>query len=160
MSCPSCGYDSMTLPAPAEPPIGTWVRDRHGASHVRITDPDGRTGWAASPSGMYAFGLWPDMWTARGPLAVCGPYGDALTPDTWTPEYDHWRHGGWYVTNIRYPSGAAGCVSRNYADRKWRIVCAEPRTYPGSANDRTYPTRDAAARAEHALAEALTLSGV
>jgi len=50
------------------------------------------------------------------------------------PIYSNWRHGGWYVDNIRYPSGAAGCVSNNYADKKWRIVC----------DDR----RDKAARAE------------
>ena len=43
--------------------------------------------------------------------------------DNWQPEFSHWRHGGWYVDNLRYPSGAVGCVSRNYDDRKWRIVC-------------------------------------
>ena len=43
--------------------------------------------------------------------------------------YSPWRHGGWYVDNIRYPSGAVGCVSRNYRDRKWRIVC-DPRPLP------------------------------
>ena len=32
---------------------------------------------------------------------------------TWTPEYEKWRHGGWYVCNVRYPSGAIGCVSNN-----------------------------------------------
>lgn len=65
----------------------------------------------------------------------------------WTPSYDRWRHGGWYVTNVRYPSGACGCVSRNYADRKWRIVCDER---PGERA--TYPSRDAAARAELEIA--------
>jgi hypothetical protein len=67
----------------------------------------------------------------------------------WTPSYAPWRHGGWYVTNIRYPSGACGCVSNNYSDGKWRIVCEN--TGPTSApeeGDRTFPTRDAAARAE------------
>lgn len=39
------------------------------------------------------------------------------------PEYERWRHGGWYVTNAVYPSGAVGCVSNNYPDKKWRIVC-------------------------------------
>ena len=63
----------------------------------------------------------------------------------WTPEYAQWRHGGWYVTNVRYPSGAVGCVSRNYPDGKWRIVC-DPRS-----RDYTYPFRDAAASAEREL---------
>jgi hypothetical protein len=31
--------------------------------------------------------------------------------------YSPWRHGGWYVNEVRYPSGAVGCVSRNYPDR-------------------------------------------
>lgn len=65
-----------------------------------------------------------------------------------TPTYEPWRHGGWY-TNVRYPSGACGCVSRNYKDRKWRIVC-DSRT-----GDYTYANRDAAARAELGLALAL-----
>jgi hypothetical protein len=65
--------------------------------------------------------------------------------EPWTPAYERWRHGGWYVTNLRYPSGAVGCVTRNFADRKWRIAC-DPRP-----EDHTYPTRDAAARAERDL---------
>jgi hypothetical protein len=64
----------------------------------------------------------------------------------WTPQYSPWRHGGWYVNNVHYPNGAIGCVSRNYPDRKWRIVCGD--------EDETYPSRDAAARAEYALAQA------
>jgi len=71
--------------------------------------------------------------------------------NTWTPEYARWRHGGWYVTNVHYPSGAVGCVSRNYSDGKWRIACSE--TYPGSPFDRTFLSRDAAARAERAIAQ-------
>lgn len=75
--------------------------------------------------------------------------------ETFQPQYDRWRHGGWYVVNVRYPSGACGCVSRNYADRKWRIVCDKrPGSFPGGPNDHTYPNRDAAARAEHELAMA------
>lgn len=69
---------------------------------------------------------------------------------TWTPEYAPWRHGGWYVTNIRYPSGAVGCVSRNYSDRKWRIVCSD--AYPGDPADRTFRTRGGGARAGRELA--------
>ncbi len=63
---------------------------------------------------------------------------------TWTPSFSPWRHGGWYVDNVRYPSGAVGCVSRNYADGKWRIVCESSGT--------PFPSRDAAARAERVLA--------
>lgn len=68
------------------------------------------------------------------------------TPSAFT--YDRWRHGGWYVLEVRYPGGAIGCVSRNYPDRKWRIVCDRR---PG---DITYRSRDAAARAEYQLARA------
>lgn len=60
-------------------------------------------------------------------------------------DYSPWRHGGWYVGNVRYPSGACGCVSRNYPDKKWRIVCGRP-------DEETFPSRDAAARAEQAIA--------
>src|SRR5207249_575694 len=62
--------------------------------------------------------------------------------NTFKPVYSRWRHGGWYVHNVRYPSGACGCVSRNYPDGKWRIVCDERDPRP------TYPSRDAAALAE------------
>jgi hypothetical protein len=69
--------------------------------------------------------------------------------------YEPWRHGGWYVNEVRYPSGAVGCVSRQMlnretgkADRKWRIAC-DPRS-----GDHTYPNRDAAALAEWHLAQA------
>ena len=64
--------------------------------------------------------------------------------------YSKWRHGGWYVHNVRYPSGAIGCVSNGYADRKWRIVC-DPRPFEERP---TFSTRDAAARAELELATA------
>lgn len=70
----------------------------------------------------------------------------------WAPEYERWRHGGWYVTNVRYRSGAIGCVSKNYEDGKWRIVC-----HPDAgdlAKAPTFPSRDAAARAERELAAA------
>ena len=63
----------------------------------------------------------------------------------WSPVYSPWRHGGWYVSNVCYPSGAVGCVSRNYPDRKWRIAC------DSRDGDHTYASRDAAARAERDL---------
>ena len=68
--------------------------------------------------------------------------------------YSRWRHGGWYVDNVRYPSGECGCVSRNYEDRKWRIVC-DPRPF----NERpTFKTREEAATAEWALTQQQTES--
>lgn len=70
---------------PEEPPVGTWVRDRHGATHVRTTDVDGRTGWAAAPTGFYAYGEWAAMWQARGPLVECPPWGiePVSNPELW-----------------------------------------------------------------------------
>ena len=65
-----------------------------------------------------------------------------------TPTYERWRHGGWYVCNVHYPTGAVGCVSNNYPDKKWRIVCA-------GMDEITFPSRDAAARAEKVLVETL-----
>ncbi|GGT04625.1 hypothetical protein GCM10010156_73050 [Planobispora rosea] len=76
---------------------------------------------------------------------------DGGREEDWTPQFERWRHGGWYVTNIRYPSGAVGCVSRNYPDGKWRIAC-DPRP---DGHSHTYPTRDAAARAERDLVQGL-----
>lgn len=61
--------------------------------------------------------------------------------------YSRWRHGGWYVHNVVYPSGAIGCVSNNYLDRKWRIAC-DPRPFN---NQPTFDSRDDAAYAEHIL---------
>lgn len=69
----------------------------------------------------------------------------------WTPEYAPWRHGGYYVTNVQYPDGAVGCVSRNYPDGKWRIVCDNRGPNGGRTLAFTYPSRDAAARAEREL---------
>lgn len=61
--------------------------------------------------------------------------------------YERWRHGGWYVLEARYPTGAVGCVSRNFPDRKWRAVCAD---HLGA-----FKTRDEAARAEFDYARSL-----
>lgn len=69
--------------------------------------------------------------------------------------YEPWRHGGWYVNEVRYPSGAVGCVSRNFPDKKWRIACDDrPGSFPGGENDHTYPSREAAAAAEKEIADA------
>lgn len=91
---------------------------------------------SASPTGAYQ----PRETPAPAPAPV----------DNWTPQYSRWRHGGWYVDNVRYPSGAVGCVSRNYPDRKWRIVC-DRRPFDEAP---TFASRDAAARAERDLARA------
>jgi hypothetical protein len=66
------------------------------------------------------------------------------------PVYTPWRHGGWYVVNVRYPNGACGCVSNNYEDKKWRIVCDD------REGDHTYKTREAAAIAEWEIAQKVT----
>jgi hypothetical protein len=73
----------------------------------------------------------------------------------WQPIYSRWRHGGWYVHNVRHLNDACGCVSNNYPDGRWRIVCDGRRKDLGGDGDFTYPTRDAAARAELALVEAM-----
>lgn len=73
----------------------------------------------------------------------------------WKPSFSPWRHGGWYVNNIRYPSGACGCVSNNFDDKKWRVVCDDRRTGLNEPGDFTFKTRDEAARAEFELVERL-----
>ena len=71
--------------------------------------------------------------------------------------YARWRHGGWYVEDVIYPSGAVGCVSRNYLDRKWRIACDDR---PDAYELFTYPNRTAAADAEAAIVAALVAVAV
>ncbi|WP_206186131.1 hypothetical protein [Sphingosinicella sp. BN140058] len=53
--------------------------------------------------------------------------------------------------NVRYPTGAIGCVSRNYEDRQWRIAC-DPRPFEERP---TFANRDEAAIAEWYLANGL-----
>lgn len=62
--------------------------------------------------------------------------------------YTKWRHGGWYVHGVRYPSGAIGCVAK-LDNGRWCIACD---ARPGDLV--TYATREAAAAAEYALAQA------
>jgi len=70
------------------------------------------------------------------------------------PIYSRWRHRGWYVDNVRHPSGAYGCVSNNDPDKQWRIVCDDRRNELRAPGDFTFPSRDAAVKAEYArLAE-------
>lgn len=54
-----------------EPPVGTWVKDRHGATSLRYKE-----GWGAP--GIMPFGVWRAMWDARGPYTICGPWGAPL----------------------------------------------------------------------------------
>ncbi|WP_193510433.1 hypothetical protein [Cryobacterium sp. BB736] len=51
-----------------EPPVGTWVRDRHGATSYRQP-----AGWGEP--GTVPTGQWKAMWDARGPYVICGPWG-------------------------------------------------------------------------------------
>ncbi|HEX4306483.1 MAG TPA: hypothetical protein VHZ54_10625 [Solirubrobacterales bacterium] len=75
--------------------------------------------------------------------------GDFVAPDPdFEPSYGPWRHGGWYVYGVRHKNGGVGCVSRNYPDRRWRIVCER------RDGEHTYRSRDEAARAEYALTRA------
>lgn len=69
----------------------------------------------------------------------------------WQPLFSKWRHGGWYISNIVWPEGGCGCVSRNYEDGKWRIVCDPRRNDLGAPGDFTYASRTQAAMAERAL---------
>ena len=52
-----------TTTTPAEPPVGTLVRDRHGAIHRRYAD-----GWGEEFDRTYHLGVWAAIWEARGPL--------------------------------------------------------------------------------------------
>jgi hypothetical protein len=61
--------------------------------------------------------------------------------------YERWRHGGWYVDQVHYPSGAVGCISRNWSeDKKWRIVTEVDCV--GFDKARTFANRDECAAAE------------
>jgi len=67
---------------------------------------------------------------------------------SWQPAFSRWRHGGYYVGNVSHLKGGVGCVSNNYPDKKWRIVCDQRRGDLNEPGDFTFPSRDAAARAE------------
>lgn len=58
--------------------------------------------------------------------------------------FSRWRHGGWYVHEVRWPNGGCGCISNNYDDRKWRIAC-DPRPFEEQP---TFRNRTEAALAE------------
>lgn len=84
-------------------------------------------------------------------LVESAPAGDGrrrIGIFTWNPAFSRWRHGGYYVGNVSHINGGIGCVSSNYVDKKWRIVCDDRRLNLNEPGDFTFPSRDAAARAE------------
>lgn len=89
------------------------------------------SGWSPGPGGLYL-----------SPLAVAKHRMSGEPPAAFT--YDEWRHGGWYVAETLWPDGGCGCVSRNFADHKWRFVC-DPRPFDEQP---TFKNRDDAARGE------------
>lgn len=68
------GGEGLGLPEVAaigkysEPPVGSWVRDKYGATSYRQKD-----GWGQP--GMMPYGKWEAMWDARGPYEICKPWG-------------------------------------------------------------------------------------
>lgn len=74
-TCPTCGAAWTGYPPP-EPPVGTWVKDRHGGTSYR------QAGGGWGQPGVMPFGRWEAMWEARGPLVACGPWGADLPADS------------------------------------------------------------------------------
>lgn len=68
-ACPNCGQ-RVSIPPP-EPPVGTWMRDKHGGLSLRYAE-----GWGLP--GFMPFGKWEAMWASRGPYVECGPWGEPL----------------------------------------------------------------------------------
>ena len=56
-----------------------------------------------------------------------------------------------YINSVPYPCGSIGCVSNNYDDRKWLIVCDSRRDNLGEPGNFTLKSREEAAKAEQAL---------
>jgi hypothetical protein len=133
-TCPGCGSRE----------ISEIASTRIGYAVVAITEAEPVTGEA-----------WTDPDAKFGGFRcdVCSfgsdEIADFVAPELdFEPAYEPWRHGGWYVLGVRHKNGGTGCVSRNYPDRKWRIVC------DSREGDHTYRSRDEAARAEYALTSA------
>lgn len=59
---------------------------------------------------------------------------------------------GFYVPQVRFPSGGIGCVTNDTADGKWRIVSAPKGLEPGNPGYASFDTAAQAVHAEHALA--------
>jgi len=69
------------------------------------------------------------------------PTPGLIAERAWEPTYSQ-ANGGWYVGNVRYPSGAVGHVAKG-AGGGWAIVCQ-----PDAGE---FDTRDDAARAERRI---------
>jgi len=131
------------------------MRDRDSSDDRYAPLVDRMRGWLKDGRPVYMAESTPELDAAADELVALGGHVRSMRFGIpcivkWTPTFSTWRHGGWYVNNCVYPSGAVGCVSRNYPDRKWRIVCDK------REGDFTYPTRVAAAQAEYAIATGLT----
>jgi hypothetical protein len=74
-----------------------------------------------------------------------------MASKNWEPIFTKWRRGGWSISNLQYPAGHCGCVSKNYLDGKWRIACDKRRKELGADGDFTFGTRLEAALAEYEL---------
>jgi hypothetical protein len=135
-SCPECGSHD----------ISEIASTRVEYSIVAIDEgrPETGGGWTAADGEFGGF-------ICRICFHRSDEIADFVAPDPdFEPQYEWWRHGGWLVLGVRHKNGGVGCVSRNYPDRKWRIVC------DSRGDEHTYKNRDEAARAEYAL----TLAGV
>lgn len=132
-TCPECGRHEIAEMASTrvEYPIAS------------IGDGQPETGLGKTAAGDF------DGFQCRVCFFESNEIADFVAPDPdFEPAYTSWRHGGWYVHGVSHRNGGIGCVSRNYPDRKWRIVC------DSRDGEHTYRSRDEAARAEYALTEA------
>ncbi len=135
-TCPECGGHEI-----AEM-VSSWVE--YPVSGIGAGQAETMPGRSASDGEFEGF-------SCRSCFLESNEIGDFVAPDPdFKPKYSPWRHGGWYVDGVRHENGGIGCVSRNYPDRRWRIVC------DSRDGDHTYESRDEASRAEYAL----TLAGV
>lgn len=67
-----------------------------------------------------------------------------------TQVLSQWQEGGWELKGIYFPDRRRCFVSRNYPDKRWRIV-ADPRATSSGNEGATYPTRESAIRAARCL---------
>jgi hypothetical protein len=130
-TCPACGSDEILEIAS--------TRIEYSVVAIHDGRPETGEGWTTADGDF-------DGLVCRVCFHESNEIGDFVAPDRdFQPEYEAWRHGGWYVIGVRHKNGGVGCVSRKYPDRKWRIVC------DSRDGEHTYKSRDEAARAEHAL---------
>lgn len=98
---------TKTEDMPPEPPAGTWVRDRHGATTLRQG-----AGWA--PPGFFPLVKWEKLWKARGPLVVCEPWGlESREPTEQDADYggrDEVDEAGYWPGDEFLPGAEVTCV--------------------------------------------------